>query len=122
VGTKTFEQITDEFAEFIIPRVWEREGRKVSRVATRLSMSQKNVRRILIRAGRRKPRKNWPRTHGFFPCCSSPEAPRRRSRARFICTHGLPQGSASFGAEGTGLRRVSFTVLSFAFNTCMRRG
>ena len=50
---KTFQQITEEFAEFIIPRVWEREGRKISRVAARLSISPKKVRRILNRAGRR---------------------------------------------------------------------
>ena len=55
VGDKTFQQITEEFAELIIPKVWEREGRKVSRVATRLSMSPKKVRRILSRVGRRKP-------------------------------------------------------------------
>lgn len=55
IGEKTFQQITEEFAEFIIPRVWEREGRKISRVAERLSMSPKKVRRILTRAGRRKP-------------------------------------------------------------------
>ncbi len=54
VGDKTFQQITEEFAELIIPKVWEREGRKVSRVATRLSVSPKKVRRILGRAGRRK--------------------------------------------------------------------
>lgn len=54
VGDKTFQQIAEEFAEFIIPKVWEREGRKISRVATRLSMSPKKVRRILGRAGRRK--------------------------------------------------------------------
>ena len=54
VGEKTFQQITEEFAELIIPKVWEREGRKVSRVATRLSMSPKKVRRILSRVGRRK--------------------------------------------------------------------
>ena len=58
VGDKTFRQITEEFAEFIIPRVWEREGRKISRVAARLSISPKKVRRILIRAGRRKPEKH----------------------------------------------------------------
>ena len=57
VGDKTFQQITEEFAEFIIPRVWEREGRKISRVAARLSISPKKVRRILTRAGRRKPEK-----------------------------------------------------------------
>ncbi len=56
-GEKTFQQITEEFAEFIIPRVWEREGRKISRVAARLSISPKKVRRILTRAGRRKPQK-----------------------------------------------------------------
>ena len=57
VGDKTFQQITEEFAGFIIPRVWEREGRKISRVAARLSISPKKVRRILTRAGRRKPEK-----------------------------------------------------------------
>jgi tetratricopeptide (TPR) repeat protein len=55
VGDKTFQQITEEFAELIVPKVWEREGRKISRVATRLSMSPKKVRRILNRVGRHKP-------------------------------------------------------------------
>jgi tetratricopeptide (TPR) repeat protein len=55
LGEKTFQQITEEFAELIIPRVWEREGRKVSRVAEKLSISPKKVRRILDRVGRRKP-------------------------------------------------------------------
>jgi tetratricopeptide (TPR) repeat protein len=57
VGEKTFRQISEEFAEIVIPRVWEREGRKVSRVAARLSISPKKVRRILARVGRRKPQK-----------------------------------------------------------------
>jgi tetratricopeptide (TPR) repeat protein len=57
VGDKTFRQISDEFAEIVIARVWEREGRKVSRVAARLSISPKKVRRILARIGRRKPRR-----------------------------------------------------------------
>lgn len=57
VGEKTFRQISDEFAEIVIARVWEREGRKVSRVAARLSISPKKVRRILARVGRRKPRR-----------------------------------------------------------------
>jgi tetratricopeptide (TPR) repeat protein len=56
VGDKTFQEITEEFAELIIPKVWEREGRKVSRVAARLSVSPKKVRRILNRVGRSKPR------------------------------------------------------------------
>ena len=56
VGEKTFRQISEEFAEIVIAQVWEREGRKVSRVAARLSISPKKVRRILARMGRRKPR------------------------------------------------------------------
>ena len=56
VGDKTFQQISEEFAELIIPKVWEREGRKISRVASRVpAMSPKKVRRILSRVGRRKP-------------------------------------------------------------------
>ncbi len=58
VGEKTFRQISEEFAEIVIERVWEREGRKVSRVAARLSISPKKVRRILARVGRRKPRQS----------------------------------------------------------------
>ena len=55
VGDKTFQQISEEFAELIIPKVWEREGRRVSRVASRLRVSPKKVRRILNRVGRKKP-------------------------------------------------------------------
>lgn len=51
VGDKTFQQITDDFAHIIIPKVWEREERKVSRVASRLSISPKKVRRVLRAAG-----------------------------------------------------------------------
>jgi tetratricopeptide (TPR) repeat protein len=54
VGEKSFQQILDEFSELIIPKVWEREGRKVSRVAIRLSISPKKVRRILSRVGIKK--------------------------------------------------------------------
>jgi len=54
IGDKTFQQLSEEFAELVIPKIWEREGRKVSRVASRLSMSPKKVRRILSRVGRRK--------------------------------------------------------------------
>ena len=55
VGNRTFQQVSEEFAELVIPKIWEREGRKVSRVAARLSISPKKVRRILSRAGKRKP-------------------------------------------------------------------
>jgi tetratricopeptide (TPR) repeat protein len=51
VGDKSFQEIADEFARLVIPKVWEREGRKVSRVAARLSISPKKVRRILQQAG-----------------------------------------------------------------------
>jgi len=51
VGEKTFQQITEEFAGIVIPKVWNREGRKVSRVAARLSISPKKVRRILSQSG-----------------------------------------------------------------------
>lgn len=51
VGDKSFQEISEEFAALIIPKVWEREGRKISRVATRLSISPKKVRRILNRLG-----------------------------------------------------------------------
>ncbi len=51
VGEKSFQQIAEEFAEMIIPKVWEREGRKVARVAKRLAISPKKVRRVLASRG-----------------------------------------------------------------------
>jgi tetratricopeptide (TPR) repeat protein len=51
VESKSFQQISEEFARIVIPKVWEREGRKVSRVAEKLSISPKKVRRILHSAG-----------------------------------------------------------------------
>ena len=51
LGDKTFQQVTEEFAEIVIPKVWAREGRKVARVAKKLSVSPKKVRRILRNAG-----------------------------------------------------------------------
>jgi tetratricopeptide (TPR) repeat protein len=53
VGNKTFQQISEEFAAIVIPKVWKREGRKVSRVAARLRISPKKVRRILSQLGLR---------------------------------------------------------------------
>jgi tetratricopeptide (TPR) repeat protein len=47
VGNKSFQQVSEEFAAIVIPKVWRRENRKVARVATRLSISPKKVRRIL---------------------------------------------------------------------------
>jgi tetratricopeptide (TPR) repeat protein len=51
VGTKTFQQVVEEFAEIVIPKVWLREDRKISRVAASLSISPKKVRRILRNSG-----------------------------------------------------------------------
>lgn len=51
LGDKTFEQVSEEFAELVIPKVWEREGMKISRVASKLAISPKKVRRILRNVG-----------------------------------------------------------------------
>jgi tetratricopeptide (TPR) repeat protein len=50
IGSKTFQQVQEEFAEIVIPRVWENLGRNVSRVAEQLSISPKKVRRLLRKA------------------------------------------------------------------------
>ena len=47
VGDKTLQQIMEEFAEVVIPKVWEKEERRVARVAKKLKVSPKKVRRIL---------------------------------------------------------------------------
>jgi tetratricopeptide (TPR) repeat protein len=51
VQNRSFQQITEEFARLVIPRVYEREGRKIARVAEKLSISPKKVRRILRSVG-----------------------------------------------------------------------
>jgi tetratricopeptide (TPR) repeat protein len=51
IGEKTFRQLEDEFAGLVIPRAWEQEKKKVSRVAARLSISPRKVRRVLARLG-----------------------------------------------------------------------
>jgi tetratricopeptide (TPR) repeat protein len=51
VRDKTFQQITEEFAGIVIPKVWKFEGQNISRVVTRLSISPKKVRRILSSKG-----------------------------------------------------------------------
>jgi hypothetical protein len=50
LGRKTFRQVEEEFAEIVIPRVWENLGRNVSRVSAQLSISPKKVRRLLQKA------------------------------------------------------------------------
>jgi tetratricopeptide (TPR) repeat protein len=61
VEDKTFQQMTEEFARIVIPRVWEREDRKVARVARKLSISPKKVRRILHSAGVNESRVSEPK-------------------------------------------------------------
>jgi tetratricopeptide (TPR) repeat protein len=51
VGDKTFQQVQEEFAELVIPKVWMREGKNISRVVERLSVSPKKIRRILRNTG-----------------------------------------------------------------------
>jgi hypothetical protein len=51
VGNKTFTQINNEIATIIISKVWEHEGRRVSRTAARLSISPKKVRKFLQARG-----------------------------------------------------------------------
>ncbi|MBV9504312.1 MAG: hypothetical protein JO323_04820 [Acidobacteriia bacterium] len=48
---KSFQQMTEEFADLVIPSIWEHEERNVSRVVARLSISPKKVRRVLGRVG-----------------------------------------------------------------------
>ena len=51
VGTRSFQQLTEDFADLIIPKIWEHENRKVARVSKRLAISPKKVRRVLARLG-----------------------------------------------------------------------
>ncbi len=60
IGEKTFRQLEDEFAGLVIPRAWEQERRKVSRVAARLSISPRKVRKVLARLGLLETDNSWP--------------------------------------------------------------
>jgi tetratricopeptide (TPR) repeat protein len=51
VGNRSFQQLTEDFADLIIPKIWEHENRKVARVSKRLAISPKKVRRVLARLG-----------------------------------------------------------------------
>jgi hypothetical protein len=50
LGAKSFQQMEEEFAEIVIPKVWLRMGRNISRVAQQLNVSPKKVRRALRNA------------------------------------------------------------------------
>jgi hypothetical protein len=50
LGSKTFQQIQEEFAELVIPKVWLSVGRNVTLVSQKLGISPKKVRRILRNA------------------------------------------------------------------------
>jgi hypothetical protein len=47
LGDKSFQQVQEEFAELVIPKVWLRSGKNVTQVARDLRISPKKVRRIL---------------------------------------------------------------------------
>jgi tetratricopeptide (TPR) repeat protein len=51
VGDKSLQEVVADFEEVLIRRVWEREGRKVSRVSHKLAVSPKKVRRVLRHLG-----------------------------------------------------------------------
>jgi tetratricopeptide (TPR) repeat protein len=51
VGDKSLQDVVGQFEEMLVRKVWEHEGRKVSRVASRLAVSPKKVRRILRHLG-----------------------------------------------------------------------
>ena len=48
---KTLQQVIEQFSELFVTQIWIREGRKISRVAKRLTMSPKKVRLLVKRAG-----------------------------------------------------------------------
>jgi tetratricopeptide (TPR) repeat protein len=50
LGAKSFQQVEEEFAEIVIPKVWMKMGRNISRVAQELNVSPKKVRRALRNA------------------------------------------------------------------------
>lgn len=50
LGNKTFQQVQEEFAELVIPKIWLNMGKNVTRVSQKLSISPKKVRRILRNA------------------------------------------------------------------------
>ena len=52
IGDKTFQQVQEEFAELVIPRIWLKSGKNISLVAKNLSISPKKVRRILRNTNR----------------------------------------------------------------------
>ena len=62
IGCKTFQQVQEEFAEIVIPRVWENLGRNVSRVSAQLSISPKKVRRLLRKARMKPAKEAMPQT------------------------------------------------------------
>ena len=51
VGDKSLQEVVGQFEELLIRKVWEHEGRKVARVAQRLAVSPKKVRRVLRQLG-----------------------------------------------------------------------
>jgi hypothetical protein len=51
VSGATFQELTEAFVRVVIPKVWEREGSRISCVAEKLSIPPMKVRRILHSMG-----------------------------------------------------------------------
>jgi len=51
IGDKSLQAVVADFEELLIRKIWEQEGRKVSRVAQKLAVSPKKVRRVLRHLG-----------------------------------------------------------------------
>lgn len=51
IGDKSLQDVVADFEELLIRKVWEHENRKVSRVAHKLAVSPKKVRRVLRHLG-----------------------------------------------------------------------
>jgi len=52
IGDKTLQQLSEEFESFMILKVWEQEEKRVIRVARKLRVSPKKVRRVLREVGK----------------------------------------------------------------------
>ena len=96
IGEKTFRQLEDEFAGLVIPRAWEQERKKVSRVAARLSISPRKVRKVLARLGlleTDKPSHDRipepaPKVESTTKIGLSSQQPRRKGKVREECGFG----------------------------------
>jgi tetratricopeptide (TPR) repeat protein len=79
-GEKTFRQLEEDFADLVIPRTWEQEERKISRVAARLSISPRKVRRVLGRLGLTEAETRSDKVRNKLAAPIKPQRARRKKR------------------------------------------